>query len=386
MHVIHYDEDRLRALNRRLEAVESFEHPDRVPCILLICERYLMDAVLGGYTLDYFSSARKMADCQIAFAKWRSEHIFDDSVVAKVNIFPYFENVSESGGLGCKILWSEKGPPRAIPFIEEPEDVDRFEVPDWERGEGLWGKKFRYYREMVDYAKSVDLTINGKSTHPNVAYPGGLNLAPVTLAVDMVGMERLSAWMFRCPDVVHRLLNRIADEEIRWEKYCRSLTDSKPKGIGISDDGAAYLSPELFKEFSVPYLNKIYDAFPGTRGLHMCGAVEHQLDMYSEDLRITHFSAFGYCVDPHVAAEKLGGRAVMSGNVDPQLILNGPPSRIMEAARHVIEAIAPYGGFILQDGANICPGTPIENMRAMLAAAEEYGKCQRVVKRSSEKA
>jgi len=165
-----------------------------------------------------------------------------------------------------------------------------------------------------------------------------------------------------------------------------SGTAEPSTSLGISDDGAAYLSPELFKEFSVPYLNKIYEAFPGMRGHHMCGAVEHQLGVYSEDLKITHFSAFGYCVDPHVAAEKLGGRAVMSGNVDPQLILNGPPSRIIEAARHVIEAIAPHGGFILQDGANICPGTPIENMRAMLTAAEEYGKCQRVVKRSSEKA
>ncbi len=374
MLVIHYDEQRLETLNRRLEAVENFEQPDRVPCILLICERYLMDAVVGGYTLDYFSSPKKMADYQMAFAKWKSEHIFDDSVISEVSIFPYFENVSESGGLGCRIHWSEKSPPSAIPFIKEPEDVDKWEAPDWESGQGLWGKKLRYYWGMVDYAKSVTVEINGRRTHPYVVYPGGLNLAPVTLTVDMVGMERLSRWMFRYPDLVHRLLNRIADEEIKWEKYCRSLTDSKPRGIGISDDAAAYLSPKLFKEFSVPYLNKIYDAFPGVRGLHMCGSVEHQLDIYSEDLKITHFTSFGYCVDPHVAAEKLGGRVVMSGNVDPKLILNGPPSRIMKAARHVIEEIAPYGGFILQDGANICPGTSMENMRAMHIAAEKCGK------------
>jgi len=190
----------------------------------------------------------------------------------------------------------------------------------------------------------------------------------------MVGMDRLLSWLFKCPDVVHRLLSRITEEEIRWEKYCRSLTDLKPNGIGISDDTAIVLSPRLFKEFCVPYLNKIYEVFPGMRGLHMCGNFSHQIDIYVEDLKITHLIGFGYQVEPALIGEKMGGRVVVSGNVDPKIILQGPPSRIMETAKYVIENLAPYSGFILQDGANICPGTPVENMRAMFMAAEKYGK------------
>jgi uroporphyrinogen-III decarboxylase len=372
---IHYDEKRLKAFNSRIEAVENFERPDRVPCIAVICQRYLMEMVAGGYTLDYFQSAEKMANYQISFAKWRSEHVFDDSVVSEVSISPYFENISESGGLGCEIHWTKGNPPRSIPFMKEPEDVDRWEVPDWENGEGLWGNKLKYYWDMVEYAKSVAVTINGKHMHPYVTYPGRLNLAPVTVAVDMVGMERLWSWMFRYPDVVHRLLSKVVDEEIKWEKYCRSLIDPKPQGIdGLSDDAAATLSPKLFREYSVPYLNRIYDAFPGMRGLHMCGNFGHQIDIYLRNLKITHLQSFGYQVDPAIIGEKFGGRVVMSGNISPMVIFEGPPSRIMKAAKHAIESLAPHSGFILQDGANICPGTSIRNLRVMLTAVEKYGK------------
>ena len=31
------------------------------------------------------------------------------------------------------------------------------------------------------------------------------------------------------------------------------------------------------------------------------------------------------------------------------------------------------GGLLLGDGANVCPGTPVENLAALSEAAEEYG-------------
>ncbi len=36
--------------------------------------------------------------------------------------------------------------------------------------------------------------------------------------------------------------------------------------------------------------------------------------------------------------------------------------------------MAPCGGFMLGDGANVCPGTPLENLAAFTEAAEEYGR------------
>jgi hypothetical protein len=40
--------------------------------------------------------------------------------------------------------------------------------------------------------------------------------------------------------------------------------------------------------------------------------------------------------------------------------------------------MAPCGGFMLGDGANICPGTPLESFQAVLAAAKEYSSASNI--------
>jgi uroporphyrinogen-III decarboxylase len=88
---------------------------------------------------------------------------------------------------------------------------------------------------------------------------------------------------------------------------------------------------------------------------------------------MTSFDLFGYMVEPEVAARNLGGKSLMWGNINPMLMLNGTKEDVKQAARHVLEAIAPCGGLMLGDGANVCPGTPLANLAALTEAAEEYG-------------
>jgi uroporphyrinogen-III decarboxylase len=47
---------------------------------------------------------------------------------------------------------------------------------------------------------------------------------------------------------------------------------------------------------------------------------------------------------------------------------------VREATRRVIEALSPLKGFIVQDGNNIPPGSPLANINAMMEAAELYGR------------
>jgi hypothetical protein len=54
-------------------------------------------------------------------------------------------------------------------------------------------------------------------------------------------------------------------------------------------------------------------------------------------------------------------------------MLNGTKEQVKRAAMECLEALAPCGGFMLGDGANVCPGTPRESFEAIMEAAEEYG-------------
>jgi uroporphyrinogen-III decarboxylase len=85
------------------------------------------------------------------------------------------------------------------------------------------------------------------------------------------------------------------------------------------------------------------------------------------------FPYFGYMVPPKVAAANLGGISRMTGNLNPMLMKDGGYQQVKQAARECIEALGPCGGFMLADGANVCPGTPLESFRAIMDAAEECG-------------
>ena len=61
------------------------------------------------------------------------------------------------------------------------------------------------------------------------------------------------------------------------------------------------------------------------------------------------------------------------GNIDPMLMLNGTREQVRQAVLAALEAMAPCGGFMLGDGANVCPGTPLENLAALAEASQEFG-------------
>jgi uroporphyrinogen-III decarboxylase len=60
------------------------------------------------------------------------------------------------------------------------------------------------------------------------------------------------------------------------------------------------------------------------------------------------------------------------GNVPSSLIMTGTPKQIKEHCKKLIESCGRGGGYVLAGGANVDEGNP-ENLRAMMAAALEYG-------------
>ena len=105
----------------------------------------------------------------------------------------------------------------------------------------------------------------------------------------------------------------------------------------------------------------------------MCGHTDHLLQMLSDDLKINELQGFGWEVDLERIGQIMGGRVVLGGNVSPLLIAQGTPEQVKAATRRVLETLAPYGGLIIQDGNNIPPGSPVENINAMMEASNEYG-------------
>ena len=90
-------------------------------------------------------------------------------------------------------------------------------------------------------------------------------------------------------------------------------------------------------------------------------------------MKINSLNGFGDPVDRKLLAQKLGGCVCMSGGVNINLLLYGTEKQVREDCMDALRTLAPYGGYILQDGNNVPPGTSLENLNVLTECAEEFG-------------
>jgi len=371
---INYPEGERLKNKLRFEARNKFSYVDRVPVLLGICTRYLLHARGVGYK-EYFSDPKTHLYHQLHNLKWAIENIPDDRCAdpAWFWICADFENVVNAQVFGAEIEWRDDEPPRALPVIEKVEDIDRIKIPSIDTG--LWGKRAQWLEEMAKLAKhEFKLLLNGQEVPINIAkfLIGGEG--PFMTAVDLVG-DKFYWWLYEYPEACHRLLGKITDAMIAAEsEFRRRIGRRIDAGVGLAEDSSQIISEKQFREFNMPYLHRIYSTLGGKniRQMHMCGQSSHLHEALLE-LDITEFAGFGSPVDPAYIAHTLGGKVLLAGNIDPVLLLNGPEEKIREAVRYAWQHLAPCGGWILQDGFNICPGTPIEHMAILKEEAEKLG-------------
>lgn len=368
---IDYSVEKMEQNRKRMEARQKFRYVDRVPVGFCVVPRYFCPAFGIPYN-TIFKNSKEHYHWQLQFLKYRIENIPEDMVCTGPGLWvgPYFDNVLDSAAFGAEIVWPENETLHSRPVITSVEQMERYEMP--KPGTGLWKKAIEWSLEMRDYARDTRLTFNGVDGRVDVGMPGISGLSPHMIAIDLVGID-FYCWQSECPEACHRFLGRITDTLIEAQKYFLKLDNRTWGGIGgAAEDTATVMSPAMFKEFCIPYTSRLFDKSP-SRGIHMCGPSTHLHEALIKDMRMTSFDIFGYQVEPAVAARNLGGKSLLWGNISPMLMLSGTREQVKEAAMVALEAMAPCGGFMLGDGANVCPGTPLENLAALTEAAEEYG-------------
>ena len=369
---IDYPVEKMALSRKRMEIRSSFKYLDRAPVNYCVVPRYFAP-IFGLRYIDFFKDAETQYAWLLKFAKYQIENIPADFCCAPVlYVHPYFDNAIPPSAQGAEVGWTDDNPIRAIPVIHTIEQMERFEIarPD----AGLRGTTIAWWRAMKELTAETRVTFNGQEGKADVSLLAMGGLSPHMLAVDLVG-EDFYWWMLEYPEACHRFLAKITQGEIDAENLTRQI-DPRPRGTvyGQAEDSAQIMSAQLFKQFCVPYANRIFEAFgPGGRAVHMCGNSAHLHRALKEDMKMTQFDIFGYTVPPKVAAANLGGNTLLWGNINPMLMKDGSRSEVKQAAWECVSEMGPCGGFMLGDGANVCPGTPLESFQAIMEAAEEYG-------------
>ena len=331
--------------SQRVAARLRGEPVDRPPNFNIIMQygAHLINRPLSAYYQDY------RVLCEANFA---AQETFDLDILQAISD-PY----REAADAGLQVNFPEDSLILAPePLLKQPDDLDKLRYPKPEDGP-----------RMTDRLNAVRLFKERAGGHiPVLGWVEGA----LAEAADVRGVGRLMTDLIDRPEWVKELLERCVEVGVA---FAVAQVEAGADVIGLGDAIASQVSPRAYREFALPYEQRIFAAVR-ERGaiprLHICGNTNRILaDMAQSGAAIIDLD---WMVDMAKAAEIFGDRAAPCGNHDPvAVMLNGTP----ETVRSAVEAGLRAGGSrcISMAGCEIPDGTPLENMAAHAATLRAWG-------------
>jgi uroporphyrinogen-III decarboxylase len=356
----------------RLKRAQCFQPVDRVP----VTNGESMVPALAARRVTYrefYVNSKEHLRHNLLNYKWMLENMPDDKPINTRSVVVAARFGALRGvEFPMEIQWPENQPAKSIHPLTEPEQIDTLAIPD--PYSGLNAKHINWFREMKEHAGDFDVRLNGQplAVETMIGHSGG----PIPSAFALAGAN-LFEWMYTEPERVHRLMDIVTESFINTVLYNDQVygrSSDHPQGMGA--DTGEMLSPALFREFAVPYYLRVWERFPGPRGLHMCGQIAHLLPILRDELKITSLDGFGFPLDPDLLAREMAGRCVLAGGPSPMMIQQGPPETIIAECRRYIKTLAGSGGYILHPGGGPVPDTPREHYLAVIEASKRMGAVQ----------
>lgn len=175
------------------------------------------------------------------------------------------------------------------------------------------------------------------------------------------------------PEAAHDLLEICTLAEIR---FATAQVEAGADIIGLGDALCSLMSPRTYREFALPYEQRIFQAVHEAGAkckLHICGNTSrHLADLVESGADIIDVD---WMVDLGLAARTFHGRACCNGNFDPvAVLLRGTPEDVAQATRACL-AVADDRSMI-SAGCEVPVDTPPANLlaqyEALLGHAREH--------------
>ena len=256
--------------------------------------------------------------------------------------------------MGFDVSFGNGGPKIANP-VREASDLKHVHIPD----------PATEYPWALEVIQRVQAQIDGR---PCLGFAG----APFTMASYVIegktskSFNQIKAMMYRCPEVVHALLEMITETV---GTYLEAQLDAGAPAVQLFDTWAGSLSRDDYELFALPYQQKIFNRLRGKGAtvIYVNGSAGRidlleraGADVVSLDWR-TPFSE---------ARTLLGPDRVIQGNLEP-CSLYAPPEKIESMAIALLEE-AGRGKHIFNLGHGILPDVPVPHAQALVKAVTSY--------------
>ena len=227
--------------------------------------------------------------------------------------------------------------------------------------------KYRYEGDLTKrIPKDIDEIAEQLNTSPN---PVKLEIFPYffRLGFYLMGMENFMLAFYDQPDLIHEMFSF-------WNDFALSIIKPYLERVKIdifvlmedlAHNSAPHMSPEVYKEFWLPYQNKLISEVKKYQINNIClwtaGDIEVMIPMLMDN-GINCLWPVERCspnMDPYLLRKKYGKELRMNGGVPWKCLIEGP-----EAIDREVEKLIPLiqdGGFIPALDDMVSPEIPLEN-------------------------
>ena len=133
----------------------------------------------------------------------------------------------------------------------------------------------------------------------------------------------------------------------------------------------------MYEQIILPYHKRIYESLASPdaeRSMHLCGDASRHFPILKNELNVNIFDT-GFPIDLGKVAQELGPEVRIHGGPDIEFLRTASPKQVKDKVKSIMESGVKNGGrFVLREGHNLAPYTPLENIKAMYQACREYGR------------
>ncbi|MDI6784996.1 MAG: uroporphyrinogen decarboxylase family protein, partial [bacterium] len=335
---------------------------------------------------DYTNSPDVMFETQLQFQYWSRHNLIQDAELGLPSdswkIFADFQNFYEATWFGAEVHYYDDQVPDTLPFLNEDNKRFLFDrgLPNPFTG-GLMKKVteyWEYFNEKVGAGSPRPYLFHGIKVE-NLPPSGSLGTDGIlTVATNLRGAG-LYLDFYDDPEYVKQLLDFVTTAVIERIRAWRNRLGQPERtpGFGFADDSIQLISTELYEEFVLPCHKRLIDELSegkGPNSCHLCGDVMRHLPIMKEKLNVTIFDT-GFPLDFGWVRKTLGPEVEISGGPRIDLLLKETPEAVEQETKRILQSgIMDGGRFILREGNNLAPYTPLENIAAMYSACKKYGR------------
>jgi [methyl-Co(III) methanol-specific corrinoid protein]:coenzyme M methyltransferase len=243
-----------------------------------------------------------------------------------------------------------------IPGIDHPPLYKLDDTP-------VFPKDFLSLGRIPELLKAV--RILKKELGDDVPIVGGI-IGPFTIAGSLVDTVPLLKATFKTPEKIRPFLEM---GEKAGTALALALIDAGADIISVEDMTASpdLIAPKTYRDYELEYQSRQFESISVPTILHICGNVDSIIAWMCQTG--AHIISLEPKASAKLAREKCGPDVVLMGGVDTATTLfMKPPEVVREGCE---ESIAD-GIQILAPGCAVAPGTPLENLLAMVEVAKVH--------------